>query len=69
MRWGRLAWVSVLQRHIPEKIKNRTKKQANMVLPLCPKMGLANIYPMLKVYDVVLRDVNSKKIFFVFEQT
>ena len=38
-----------------KKIRNQIKKQADMLLPVSPKMGLGNICSMLNVYDVVPR--------------
>ena len=49
---GRQEQVSVSQRHIPEK---KIKKQAGMVLPVSPKVGLGYNCPMLNVYDVIPR--------------
>ena len=48
------AQMFVLQRHIRrKKIKNQIKKQAVMVLPVSPKVGLGNNCSMLNVYGVV----------------
>ena len=38
-----------------KKIKKPNKKQADMVLPVSPKVGLGNNCPLLNVYDVVPR--------------
>ena len=50
---GRQAQVFVSQWHIPEKKENQIKKQANVVLPVSPKVGLGNNNcPMLNIYDI-----------------
>ena len=38
-----------------EKTKKLNKKQANMVLPVSPKVGVGYNFPMIKAYDVVPR--------------